>query len=131
MLQAETQWRPTARKFQPKMPQAATMERGLGKQSGCETSQSYRPELRDTARGLRREARTTIREWLGHPVSLVLCKNLKSQISNHCFITGVSPASVSSAIAREASRAGDCPAGCRVSRKATRAVVSAGLRFLP
>ncbi len=33
--------------------------------------------------------------------------------------------------AREASRAGNCPAGWRVLRKATRAVVSAGLRFLP
>src|SRR5208282_2099593 len=36
-----------------------------------------------------------------------------------------------SAMAREALRAGACPAGCSVLRKATSAVVSAGLRFFP
>src|SRR5215469_427582 len=35
------------------------------------------------------------------------------------------------ATSRAASRAGGCPAGCSVSIKATRAVVSGGLRFLP
>src|ERR1700733_8933357 len=40
-------------------------------------------------------------------------------------------ASGARAMARAASRAGACPAGCSDSRNATSAVVSAGLKFLP
>src|SRR5580704_1905948 len=49
------------------------------------------------------------------------------------FSYGFAPDSLSSlsATSREASRAGACPFGCRVSRKATSAVVSAGLKFFP
>src|SRR5438445_5983179 len=39
--------------------------------------------------------------------------------------------SAPSAACCEASRAGGCPAGCSVARNATKAVVSAGLKFFP
>src|SRR6266851_4598960 len=73
MLPRGSRLRSTEKQFHQEMRQAAKLKSGLGRQRGDEASQSYRPELRDTATHSPRWGWTMMRGSLERPVSLLLC----------------------------------------------------------
>ena len=96
----------------------------------------YGPQLLELIRYARRLGYTFAREH-----GLFYAEILRAEVSRSVTQTHIRAPAHSwsakdaywgtSATASEAFRAGACPAGCSVSRNATRAVVSAGLKFFP